>query len=250
MNEGLSKTRAVSLGTILLLSLVALIGLGWMLEFMICSPLGQLTNSTEELALGRYPVNLPARSNDEIGVLTSGFNHMSSELREAETVREQLISDLRESQAQAEEGSKLKSEFLANMSHEIRTPMNVIIGMTELALDLEMGPAQRKYMTMVQNSADSLLRIINDILDFSKIEAGKLDLDMIEFSVAETVRDTTMALRQRAEDKGLQLSWRVHPEVPVAAIGDPTRLRQVLMNLVINAIKFTDQGKVEVEVQV
>ena len=249
MNQGLSETRATSLATILSLSLLALGGLGWMLEFMVCAPLGRLTKSTLELAAGRYPENLPTKSNDEMGVLTSGFNDMSSELKDAETVREQLIQDLRESQAQAEAASKLKGEFLANMSHEIRTPMNVIMGMTELTLDTELHSKQRRYLDMVKNSANSLLAIINDILDFSKVEAGKLDLEPIEFSLVETVAEVTRTLRARASQKGLDLSCRIQPSVPEFLVADPSRLRQILVNLVGNAIKFTERGEVRIQVK-
>ncbi len=263
---------AKSLSQIVAVVLIGTFGLAVALSFrlqrLISAPLLKLTDITRVVTHeGRYDVRAAGGGSDEIGELVHGFNKMLVEiqhrdqtlLRNQDTLEqtvEHRTAELRAMNADmivardnAMEASRAKSEFLANMSHEIRTPMNGIIGMTDLALGNALTADTRECLDTVKTSAEALLSILNDILDFSKIESRKLEIESVPFVLADVMSDMLKPFALLAEQKGLELIAHVAPDVPAAVVGDPMRLRQVLSNLVGNAVKFTERGHVVVELR-
>ncbi|MBI5185731.1 MAG: response regulator [Nitrospinae bacterium] len=257
------QTRRMAIRSLITSLIFIVVGTGIVLLISnkLSRPLMGLTRLANELAKGNFEAgaNVEVDSGDEIGVLAAAFAGMSKDLKNSyekledySRTLEQKVAErteeLAEAHDQAVSANKSKSEFLSMMSHEIRTPMNAIIGMTHLALQTELTPKQCDYLSKVQSSAQSLLGIINDILDFSKIEAGKLDIENVDFNLEDVLNNLSTMASLKAEEKGIEIYFAASSDVPLCLVGDPLRLGQVLINLVNNAIKFTESGEIIVKI--
>ncbi len=252
---------AVIAGLVLVVSLGVGAVLSRKLAAILIRPITLLTEAARQVTeQASYEVCLPKAGNDEVGELTECFNGMLVTIRDRDRQlndhREHLedkvrqrTGDLEIARAKAEESARLKSEFLANMSHEIRTPLNGMMGMTALALETSLPPETRDYLETANTSAESLLALINDILDFSKIDAGKLVMEWIPCPLPELMERLVKTFALAARTKGLELRCNLDPGLPPAVIVDPTRLQQVLSNLINNALKFTASGSVSLTVE-
>lgn len=253
----------------LLLSLCLCIAMLFAYRLMrdVTGPIRNMVNTVDRIRRGQLDSRVEGYMLGELDMLKNGINSMAMSLtayhEEMQQNIDQATSDLRETLEQmeiqnveldlakkrAQEAARIKSEFLANMSHELRTPLNGVIGFTRQTLKTTLTPTQTDYLQTIERSANNLLNIINDVLDFSKLEAGKLVLEHIPFSLRDTVDETAVLLAHSAHEKSLEMTLNIHNDVPDNIVGDPLRLQQVLMNLLGNAIKFTEQGNIDINIE-
>ncbi|MCK5719770.1 MAG: response regulator [Thiomargarita sp.] len=247
--------------------IVALIFLFYALKYLVVNPIKILTEASGKINVACLDIKLPSNKTDEFGSLYSCFNQMviglKVALREVENANteleqkvrlrthrlQRLNNELETARQKAEAASRTKSQFVANISHELRTPMNGILGMAQLVLKTPLNNKQRKQINILYESGNALLNIINELLDLSKIEAGKMKLDSVPFDVLKTVKDTITLLSIRAEEKGLVLKKQFDDKIPKQVLGDSNRVRQIVLNLVGNAIKFTNEGSITINMR-
>ena len=226
---------------VLSLMIVIVSALLFMLRKLVLQPVRELTLATRDMAEGNMRRQVSIASKNELGELGDAFNSMVVNLKKSQT-------DLLEAKGKAEEASRAKSEFLSSMSHEIRTPMTSIISVVELLSDSPLNEDQQNSVRILKGASENLLALISDILDLSKIEAGHLELEEVEFGLEELLFETVSFMGVSARGKGLELSYHVEPEIPIKFIGDPKRLRQIIFNLLSNALKFTKEGRIDINV--
>jgi signal transduction histidine kinase len=228
--------RTVVAGAVTLLILVVVLA---SLQFVLTRPLARLTTASERIRAGNYDVDTGQTGDGEIGKLNQAFGHMAEEIN-------RRIAELEEARHRAEAASHAKSTFLAKMSHELRTPMTGVLGMADLLSYTTLDDKQRHYVRLIRSSGDVMLTLVNDVLDLSRIQAGKLQLACEDFDPAALVEDIAHLFVPEAQSRGLRLDHAIETRVPRVVLGDPTRFRQILSNLVANALKFTDMGRVTV----